>query len=88
MNEKLLKRNKELEVIFWDHNDNEVILNNYKFKLDIKNNEIDNSITKWKEIKGNLDQYEKDKENNAKEFQRKRSSTIWRCPKRIKRNKS
>ena len=36
MNEKLLKRNKELEVILGDNNDNEVILNNYKLKLDKK----------------------------------------------------
>ena len=36
MNEKLLKRNKELEVILGDNNDNEVILNNYKSKLDKK----------------------------------------------------
>ena len=67
MNKYLLKRNKELEVIFGVHNDNEVILNNYKSKLE-KNNEIDNSITKCKEFKGNLDQYEKDKEIKAKEF--------------------
>ena len=33
MNKYLLKRNKELEVIFGVHNDNEVILNNYKSKL-------------------------------------------------------
>ena len=36
MNQKLLKRNKELEVIFGDNNDKEVILNNYKIKLDKK----------------------------------------------------
>ena len=34
MNEKLLKRNKEL--ILGDNNDKEVILNNYKIKLDKK----------------------------------------------------
>ena len=36
MNKYLLKRNKELEVILGDNNDNEVILNNYKLKLDKK----------------------------------------------------
>ena len=36
MNKYLLKRNKQLEVIFEVHNDNEVILNNYKLKLDKK----------------------------------------------------
>ena len=34
MNEKLLKRNKELETIFGDLSKNELILNNYKINLD------------------------------------------------------
>ena len=34
MNEKLLKRNKELETIFGDLTNNELILNNYKINLD------------------------------------------------------
>ena len=69
MNEKLLKRNKELESIFGDHSDNELILNNYKQNLNKKNNEIDNLTAKCKEFKENLDQYEKDKDIKAKEFQ-------------------
>ena len=37
INEKLLKRNKELENVFGDQSDKDVILNNYKSKLDKKN---------------------------------------------------
>ena len=69
MNEKVLKRNKELEGIFGQHDDKDVILNNYKKKLDKKNNEIDNLTAKCKEFKENLDQYEIDKDNKLKEFQ-------------------
>lgn len=69
INEKLLKRNKELENVFGDQTDKDVILNNYKVKLDKKNNEIENLTAKCKEFKENLDQYEKDKEAKAKEFQ-------------------
>ena len=69
MNEKLLKRNKELETIFGDRGDNELILNNYKLKLDKKNNEIDNLQAKCNEFKESLDQYEKEKEKRIKEFQ-------------------
>ena len=68
MYEKLLKRNKESEAIFGEKNDNEVIINNYKIKLDKKNNEIDNLNAKCREFKENLDQYEKDKELKLKEF--------------------
>ena len=67
-NEKLIKRNKELESVYGGQNDQESILNNYKTKLDKKNNEIENLTAKCKEFKENLDQYEKDKENKAKEF--------------------
>ena len=38
MNEKLLKRNKELETIFGELSNNELILNNYKINLDKNNN--------------------------------------------------
>ena len=69
INEKLFKRNKELESIFGDNNDKELILNNYKSKLDKKNNEIDNLTAKCKEFKETIDQYEKDKEIKLKEFQ-------------------
>jgi len=68
MNEKLLKRNKELETIFGDRGDNELILNNYKLKLDKKNNEIDNLQAKCNEFKESLDHYEKEKEKRIKEF--------------------
>lgn len=69
INEKLLKRNKELENVFGDKTDKDIILNNYKAKLDKKNNEIENLTAKCKEFKENLDQYEKDKEDKDKEFQ-------------------
>ena len=69
MNEKLLKRNKELENVFGDKDDKDVILNNYKTKLDKKNNEIENLIAKCKEFKENLDQYETEKDNKEKQFQ-------------------
>ena len=69
INEKLLKRNKELENVFGDQSDKDVILNNYKSKLDKKNNEIENLTAKCKEFKENLDQYEKEKEDKDKEFQ-------------------
>ena len=69
INQKLLKRNKELENVFGDQSDKDVILSNYKSKLDKKNNEIENLTAKCKEFKENLDQYEKDKENKEKEFQ-------------------
>ena len=69
INEKLLKRNKELENVFGDQSDKDVILSNYKSKLDKKNNEIENLTAKCKEFKENLDQYEKDKEDKDKEFQ-------------------
>ena len=68
MYEKLLKRNKESEAIFGEKNDNEVIINNYKIKLDKKNNEIDNLNAKCREFKENLDQYEKDRELKLKKF--------------------
>lgn len=66
--EKLIKRNKELESVYGWQNDQESIINNYKTKLDKKNNEIENLTAKCKEFKENLDQYEKDRENKAKEF--------------------
>ena len=66
--EKLIKKNKELESVYGGQDDQESILNNYKTKLDKKNNEIENLTAKCKEFKENLDQYEKDKENKAKEF--------------------
>ena len=69
INEKLLKRNKELENVFGDQSDKDVILNNYKAKLDKKNNEIENLTAKCKEFKENLDQYEQEKEDKEKEFQ-------------------
>ena len=69
INEKLFKRNKELESIFGDNNDKELILNNYKSKLDKKNNEIDNLTSKCKEFKETIDQYEREKEIKLKEFQ-------------------
>ena len=65
MNEKLLKRNKELESIFGDHSDNELILSNYKQTLNKKNNEI----YKCNEFKENLDQYEKNKDITVKKLQ-------------------
>ena len=69
MNEKLLKRNKELEGIIGARGgDEESILSNYKAKLDKKNNEIENLTSKCKEFKENLDLYEKDKEERLKEF--------------------
>ena len=69
MNEKLLKRNKELEGIIGARGgDEESLLSNYKAKLDKKNNEIENLTSKCKEFKENLDLYEKDKEEKLKEF--------------------
>ena len=60
--EKLIKKNKELENIYSDNTDNELILNKYKTKLEKKNIEIENLTSKCKEFKDNLDQYEKEKE--------------------------
>ena len=68
MNEKLLKRNKELEGIIGTRGGDENLLSNYKAKLDKKNNEIENLTSKCKEFKENLDLYEKDKEERLKEF--------------------
>ena len=68
MNEKLLKRNKELEGIIGTRGGDENLLSNYKAKLDKKNNEIENLTSKCKEFKENLDFYEKDKEERLKEF--------------------
>ena len=69
MNEKLLKRNKELEGILGEHGDNEDIINNYKLQLDKKNKEIENLNAKCKEFKENLDLYDQEKETKLKEFQ-------------------
>ena len=48
------------------------IINNYKSKLDKKNNEIDKLIAKCKEYKENLEQSKKDKESKLKELQKEK----------------
>ena len=68
LNEKLIKKNKELENIYSDKTDNELILNKFQSKLEKKNLEIENLISKCKEFKDNLDLYEKEKEEREKAF--------------------
>lgn len=70
--EKLIKKNKELENIYSDNTDNELILNKYKTKLEKKNIEIENLTSKCKEFKDNLDQYEKEKEEREKNLSMKK----------------
>ena len=67
-NLKLIKRNKELETISSQQNNNDLIINNYKAILDKKNIEIDNLTSKCKEFKDNLDQYEKDRDIKLEQF--------------------
>jgi len=67
-NKKLIKRNKELETISTQHDNTDLILNNYKSILDKKNIEIDNLTSKCKEFKETLDQYEKERETNLESF--------------------
>ena len=67
-NLKLIKRNKELETISSQQNNNDLIINNYKSILDKKNIEIDNLTSKCKEFKDNLDQYEKDRDIKLEQF--------------------
>ena len=66
--EKLIKKNKELENIYSDKTEDELILNKYKSKLEKKNIEIENLTSKCKEFKDTLDQYEKQKDEKEKQF--------------------
>ena len=83
--EKLIKKNKELENIYSDNTDNELILNKYKTKLEKKNIEIENLTSKCKEFKDNLDQYEKEKEEREKEFKHEKDVLLSEVNDKTKR---
>ena len=72
INSKLIKRNKELEIISNQMNNNDLIVNNYKSILDKKNLQIDNLNSKCKEFKETLDQYEKDRDNKLELFKQEK----------------
>ena len=83
--EKMIKKNKELENIYSDNTDNELILNKYKTKLEKKNIEIENLTSKCKEFKDNLDQYEKEKEEREKEFKHEKDVLLSEVNDKTKR---
>ena len=83
--EKLIKKNKELENIYSDNTDNELILNKFQSKLEKKNLEIENLISKCKEFKDNLDQYEKEKEEREKEFKHEKDVLLSEVNDKTKR---
>jgi chromosome segregation ATPase len=76
-NKKKLEKNPNIEendlnVKKLEEEIDNTIINNYKSKLDKKNNEIDKLMAKCKEYKENLEQNEKDKEIKLKELQKEK----------------